>query len=174
MGLPQHSSQSNPYGRTLAVFDGRADSVKGHDTIAAVNGTCSCKRCRGLAAFKRGEVAVLVASRTIGEGVDGLPQVGNRVIVNSPPWHDGAWEQLVGRWFRSGQTENVEVVVPITWMASPSGRVSLDLLRLSRINDRGNIADAVVDGALPTHVGGLAELVAAAKAELEKLAACSG
>ena len=161
-------------GFTVAVFDGRADSVKGHDTIAAVNGTCSCKRCRGLAAFKRGEVAVLVASRTIGEGVDGLQQVGNRVIVNSPPWHDGAWEQLVGRWFRSGQTENVEVVVPITWMASPSGRVSLDMLRLSRINDRGNIADAVVDGALPTHVGGLAELVAAAKAELEKLAACSG
>ena len=64
--------------------------------------------------------------------------------------------------------------MPITWMASPSGRVSLDMLRLSRINDRGNIADAVVDGALPTHVGGLAELVAAAKAELEKLAACSG
>lgn len=161
-------------GFSVAVFDGRADSVKGHDTIAAVNGTCSCKRCRGLAAFKRGEVAVLVASRTIGEGVDGLQQVGNRVIVNSPPWHDGAWEQLVGRWFRSGQTRNVEVVVPITWMASPSGRVSLDMLRLSRINDRGNIADAVVDGALPTHVGGLAELVAAAKAELEKLAACSG
>ena len=161
-------------GFTVAVFDGRADSVKGHDTIAAVNGTCSCKRCRGLAAFKRGEVAVLVASRTIGEGVDGLQQVGNRVIVNSPPWHDGAWEQLVGRWFRSGQTRNVEVVVPITWMASPSGRVSLDMLRLSRINDRGNIADAVVDGALPTHVGGLAELVTAAKAELEKLAACSG
>jgi len=156
-------------GFTVAVFDGRADSVKGHDTIAAVNGTCSCKRCRGLAAFKRGEVAVLVASRTIGEGVDGLQQVGNRVIVNSPPWHDGAWEQLVGRWFRSGQTRNVEVVVPITWMASPSGRVSLDMLRLSRINDRGNIADAVVDGALPTHVGGLGELVAAAKAELEKL-----
>jgi hypothetical protein len=45
------------------------------------------------------------------------------------------------------------------------------MLRLSRINDRGNIADAVVDGALPTHVGGLSELVAAAKAELEKLAA---
>jgi hypothetical protein len=156
-------------GFTVAVFDGRADSVRGHDTIAAVNGMCSCKRCRGLAAFKRGEVAVLVASRTIGEGVDGLQQVGNRVIVNSPPWHDGAWEQLVGRWFRSGQTRNVEVVVPITWMASPSGRVSLDMLRLSRINDRGNIADAVVDGALPTHVGGLGELVAAAKAELEKL-----
>lgn len=54
-------------------------------------------------------------------------------------------------------------------MASPSGRVSLDMLRLSRINDRGNIADAVVDGALPNHVGGLDELVAAAKAELEKL-----
>jgi len=94
---------------------------------------------------------------------------GNRVIVNSPPWHDGAWEQLVGRWFRSGQSKNVEVIVPITWMSSPSGRVSLDMLRLSRINDRGNIADAVVDGALPTHVGGLGELVAAAKAELEKL-----
>ncbi len=156
-------------GFTVAVFDGRADSVKGHDTIAAVNGLCSCKRCRGLAAFKRGDVAVLVASRTIGEGVDGLQQVGNRVIVNAPPWHDGAWEQLVGRWFRSGQTKNVEVIVPITWMASPSGRVSLDMLRLSRINDRGNIADAVVDGALPTHVGGLGELVAAAKAELEKL-----
>lgn len=156
-------------GFTVAVFDGRADSVKGHDTIAAVNGTCTCKRCRGLAAFKRGDVAVLVASRTIGEGVDGLQQVGNRVIVNAPPWHDGAWEQLVGRWFRSGQTKNVEVIVPITWMASPSGRVSLDMLRLSRINDRGNIADAVVDGALPTHVGGLGELVAAAKAELEKL-----
>lgn len=157
-------------GFSVAVFDGRADSVKGHDTLAAVNETCSCKRCRGLIAFKRGEVAVLVASRTIGEGVDGLQQVGNRVIVNAPPWHDGAWEQLVGRWFRSGQTRDVEVVVPITWMASPSGRVSLDMLRLSRINDRGNIADAVVDGALPTHVGGLGELVAAAKAELEKLA----
>ena len=161
-------------GFSTAICDGRPSSVRGHSPERAAEGRCDCPRCKGLAGFRRGRIDVLVASRTIGEGVDGLQHAGNRVVINAPPWHDAAWDQLIGRWYRAGQKKNVEVVVPITWMhpqdKKQEGRISLDVLRLGRIYDRGTISDAVLDGCLPTHVGGAAEIVRQAKIELEKLA----
>jgi superfamily II DNA/RNA helicase len=52
---------------------------------------------RGLEPFKQGELDVLVASVTIGTGVDGLQHVCDRLIILSLPWTGAEYEQLVGR-----------------------------------------------------------------------------
>ena len=113
---------------------------------------------------------MLVASRILGEGVDGLQGVASRLIVSSPPWTDGSWDQLVGRLYRAGQSRTVEVIVPVLWFRTAhGGDTSLDMLRLARIAERGSIADAVLDGQFPTHSGGSQELIRRAKEELAKL-----
>jgi superfamily II DNA or RNA helicase len=101
--------------------------------------------------YKAGKIDVLVASRTIGEGVDGLQLFGNRVIINAPPWHNSAWQQLLGRWHRKGQTRDVEVIVPIVILTTEGGHeISLDLDRLGRVNRTATLADCVLDGVIPT------------------------
>lgn len=134
-------------GFSTAIFDGRAESVQGHDP-RDIN--CGCARCDGMRKFRTGKVDVLIASRTIGEGVDGLQSLGNRVIISSAPWHDAAWQQLLGRWYRSGQTQDVEVVVPIVVLQTNKHEISLDLLRLSRLSRSATLADCVLDGVIPT------------------------
>lgn len=134
-------------GFSTAIFDGRAESVQGHDPR---NANCGCTRCDGMRKFRAGKVDVLIASRTIGEGVDGLQSLGNRVIISSAPWHDAAWQQLLGRWYRSGQTQDVEVVVPIVVLQTNKHEISLDLLRLSRLSRSATLADCVLDGVIPT------------------------
>lgn len=110
-----------------------------------------------------------MASRTIGEGVDGLQDVGSRVVINSLPWHKAAWEQLLGRWHRQGQRRDVEVVVPVTWYETKDGPSSLDLMRLHKIAVRGTYGDAILDGVLPRQVVDGADLIQQARRELEKL-----
>jgi hypothetical protein len=136
-------------GFSTAIYDGRSESVKGHDVRKGE--TCPCPRCDGMRKYKAGAVDVLIASRTLGEGVEGLQLFGNRVIINAPPWHNSAWQQLLGRWHRKGQTRDVEVIVPIVILTTEGGHeISLDLDRLGRVNRTATLADCVLDGVIPT------------------------
>ncbi len=161
-------------GLSVAVYDGRASSKKpsrlGKANLARLGFTATQQptvRDVALARYLRKEVDVLVCSSTLGEGVNGLHKVGSRVVVLSPPWTDGAYEQLVGRWLRKGQSQDVEVVMTLAWWRGDDGqRHSLDVDRLATIKHRGALADAVLDGALPDRIYSPPKLREAARMHL--------
>ena len=64
-------------------------------------------------AFLKGQIDILVGSRPIGTGVDGLQKVCKRLIILSLPWTDSEFTQLKGRIYRQGSKFNdVEIIIP--------------------------------------------------------------
>src|SRR4249920_2503594 len=57
----------------------------------------------GLKRFLDKKVKVLIASRPISTGIDGLQHICNRLIINSLPWTNAQYQQLLGRLVRKGQ-----------------------------------------------------------------------
>jgi hypothetical protein len=53
--------------------------------------------------FLNKSVQVLIASRPISVGVDGLQHICNRLIINTLPWTNAQYQQLLGRLVRKGQ-----------------------------------------------------------------------
>ncbi len=100
--------------------------------------------------FTKGKVDVLLASRCISTGVDGLQNVCSRVIISSLPWTGAEFEQLICRVYRQGQPkEQVEIIVPLTFVESKGERRSWCQMRYDRIKYKKTIADAAVDGIIP-------------------------
>lgn len=97
--------------------------------------------------FIRGMRDVLIASRPIAVGVNGLQWRTNRLIINTLPWTNANYQQLIGRLIRYGQKEE-KVHVYIV-------RVSLDGWRYDeqfkwrRILVKKTIAECAVDGIIP-------------------------
>jgi superfamily II DNA/RNA helicase len=58
------------------------------------------RREDGLSDFVAGKVDVLVASEKIAQGVDGLQERCNRLVIACPPWTGAGYEQVVGRVYR--------------------------------------------------------------------------
>ena len=104
----------------------------------------------GIDPFCEGEFNVLIGSRAVGTGVDGLQHRANRLIIASAPWTAAAYEQLIGRLVRLGQQRPVDVIFPITFANVDSEEWSWCQSRLNRINYKKSIADAAVDGVVPT------------------------
>jgi superfamily II DNA or RNA helicase len=100
----------------------------------------------GLARFLSKNVQVLIASRAISVGVDGLQHICNRLIINTLPWTNAQYQQLVGRLVRKGQIRDVVNVYIIK--ASVSG-YPYDRLKWNRIQFKRTLADCAVDGRLP-------------------------
>ena len=104
----------------------------------------------GLSRFLSGSVDVLIASSTIGTGVDGLQHVCRRLMINALPWTAAEYEQLVGRLIRLGGTaERVEVIQPVTRWPNGDEEWSWCRSRLDRIRWKRSLADAAVDGVVP-------------------------
>lgn len=104
----------------------------------------------GLQAFKDGAIDVLIGSSSVGTGVDGLQHVCDRLVINSLPWTNAEYEQLIGRIWRQGQASStVEVVLPLTYADIRGDRWSYCRSKLQRIRYKKSIADAAVDGAVP-------------------------
>ena len=160
-------SGPRPRGRRwrVGVVDG---SVPRKNEGRRCAGRCREHRECIIEAYKRKDLDILVCSSVLGEGVDGLQEVGSRLIINTPPWTDGAYDQLIGRWVRMGQKNQVEVVIPITYFEHNGSRYSFDVIRLSRIGHRGDIADAALDGSIPVSVNSAKELRAEAERLLKK------
>ena len=53
--------------------------------------------------FQEKKAQVLIASRPLSIGIDGLQNVCNRLIINSLPWTNARYQQLIGRLIRTGQ-----------------------------------------------------------------------
>jgi superfamily II DNA or RNA helicase len=100
----------------------------------------------GLSRFLNKKIQVLIASRPISVGVDGLQHICNRLIINTLPWTNAQYQQLLGRLVRKGQIRDVVNVYVVK--ASISG-YPYDQLKWNRIQFKRTLADCAVDGRLP-------------------------
>jgi len=100
----------------------------------------------GFKRFLDKKVKVLIASRPISVGVDGLQHICNRLIINTLPWTNAQYQQLLGRLVRKGQIRDVVHVYIVK--ASVSG-YPYDQLKWNRIQFKRTLADCAVDGRLP-------------------------
>jgi Hypothetical methyltransferase len=89
---------------------------------------------------------VLIASRPISTGVDGLQHICNRLIINTLPWTNAQYQQLLGRLVRKGQIRDVVHVYIVK--ANVNG-YPYDQLKWNRIQFKRTLADCAVDGRLP-------------------------
>jgi superfamily II DNA or RNA helicase len=100
----------------------------------------------GLSRFLNKKIQVLIASRPISVGVDGLQHICNRLIINTLPWTNAQYQQLLGRLVRKGQIRDVVNLYVVK--ASISG-YPYDQLKWNRIQFKRTLADCAVDGRLP-------------------------
>ena len=100
----------------------------------------------GIKRFLDRKVKVLIASRPISVGVDGLQHICNRLIINTLPWTNAQYQQLLGRIVRKGQIRDVVHVYIVK--ADISG-YPYDKLKWNRIEFKRTLADCAVDGRLP-------------------------
>jgi len=99
----------------------------------------------GLEPFKKKEIQVLIASRPISTGVDGLQRICNNLIFNTLPWTNAQYIQLIGRIVRTGQDKEVS----IHHVLAGIGGYLYDHLKMNRIKFKKTLADCAVDGVLP-------------------------
>lgn len=102
--------------------------------------------------FKNGDIDILIGSRPIGTGVDGLQSVCNRMILMTLPWTDAEYIQLLGRIYRQGSSfDNVDVIIPQVKIKLDNGDIwSWDIQRLNLIKTKRTLADCAVDGIIPS------------------------
>jgi hypothetical protein len=111
-------------------------------------------REENLSKFLNGEIEILIGSRPIGTGVDGLQSVCDRMILLTLPWTDSEYTQLKGRIYRQGSTfSDVEIIIPQIRIATGEDEIwSWDVQRLNLIRNKKTLADAAVDGIIPSRV----------------------
>jgi Hypothetical methyltransferase/Helicase conserved C-terminal domain len=100
----------------------------------------------GLTKFLGKKVQVLIASRPLSVGVDGLQHICNRLIINTLPWTNAQYQQLLGRLVRKGQIRDV---VHVFLIKASIGGYEYDELKWKRIQFKRTLADCAVDGVLP-------------------------
>lgn len=123
--------------------------------------------------FQNGEIKVLVGSKPIATGVDGMQRVSTHMTVASMAWTAADDDQLVGRLYRTGQTENVRVNYLMTEVNLGKGATwSYDKGRKNRIEFRRSLADAAVDGKMPDGLlGDQTSQVSRAVTDMQKMVA---
>jgi len=90
---------------------------------------------------------VLIASKPIAVGVDGLQDVCNRLIINTLPWTNANYHQLLGRFVRPGQPkDSVDIYIIMT---SLSGLRYDEQVKWERILNKRTLAECAVDGKIP-------------------------
>ena len=101
--------------------------------------------------FLQGKIDILVGSRPIATGVDGLQKVCDRLIVLSLPWTDSEYTQLKGRIYRQGSHfGEVEIIIPQIIIPLEDREWSWDMQRMNLIRNKKTLADAAVDGVIPS------------------------
>ena len=102
--------------------------------------------------FINGEVDILISTGPITTGVDGLQKVSNKIIIISLPWTDAIYTQLKGRLQRTGSNFNhVDIIIPQVYINYEGEEWSWDLQRINVIRNKRTIADAAVDGVIPSN-----------------------
>ena len=100
--------------------------------------------------FINSRAQVLIASSPLAIGVDGLQTVCNRLIINSLPWTNARYQQLVGRLVRYGQKmKSVSTIIIRASIKYGDKKWEYDARRWNRIENKRTLADCAVDGILP-------------------------
>ena len=104
--------------------------------------------------FISGNIDILIGSKPIGTGVDGLQDVCNKMIIITLPYTDSEYSQLKGRIYRQGSKfKDVEIVIPQIKIDLGNGEFwSWDVQRLNLIRNKKTLADCAVDGKIPSKV----------------------
>jgi superfamily II DNA or RNA helicase/protein-arginine kinase activator protein McsA len=101
--------------------------------------------------FLSGKIDILIGSRPIGTGVDGLQEKCNRMIILSLPWTDSEYTQLKGRIYRQGSKfGEVEILIPQVYIQLEEKEWSWDRQRINLIRNKKTLADAAIDGVVPS------------------------
>jgi hypothetical protein len=124
----------------------------GYSYALYIGGQSTEEREESKKSFAKGDKDILIASRIIGTGVDGLQKVSNRMIILTLPWTDSEYTQLKGRIYRQGSKfGDVDIVIPqVSVTLDNNLRWSWDKQRLQLIRDKRTLADAAVDGIIPS------------------------
>ncbi len=99
--------------------------------------------------FQEKKAQVLIASRPLSIGIDGLQNVCNKLIINSLPWTNARYQQLIGRLIRTGQNYKVNVIIMLASLKMGNKRYEYDRKKWNRIEYKRTLADCAVDGRLP-------------------------
>ena len=105
-----------------------------------------------LSDFINGKLDVLVSSKPIGTGVDGLQKISDRLIILSLPWTDAELVQLVGRINRKGtnfEDSGVDVIIPLVSINGSKKSYRWDYKKYNTITYKKTVANAVVHGIIP-------------------------
>jgi superfamily II DNA or RNA helicase len=98
--------------------------------------------------FVRGDIDVLIGSSAMAVGVDGLQERCNRIIFLSLPWTYAAYEQVIGRVYRTGSRfESVEVIIP--QVLTTSHKNTYDTFRWGLLKDKRTLAECATEGTIP-------------------------
>jgi len=100
----------------------------------------------GLQRFLDKKFQVLIASRPISTGIDGLQSVCSNLIFNTLPWTHALYQQIVGRVVRTGQGKKI---VKVHHIKASIGGFPYDEMKLNRLKYKRTLSDCAVDGLLP-------------------------
>lgn len=104
----------------------------------------------GLEPFKAGNVEVLIGSKPVGTGIDGLQTVCDRLVMLSLPWTSAEYEQIIGRIRRQGSAfGSVSEIVPQVVLDLEGDQWSWDKGRMATIQFKRTLSDCAVDGNIP-------------------------
>jgi hypothetical protein len=104
----------------------------------------------GLEDFIAGRVDVLIGSKPVGTGLDGLQTRCNQIVMLSLPWTSAEYEQIVGRVRRQGSAfGSVRVVVPQVNLDHDGDVWSWDGRRMDTIRFKRTLSDCALDGNIP-------------------------
>jgi hypothetical protein len=111
------------------------------------------------AAWKNGELDVMIISLRSGAGLDGLQKAGSVVVFGEIDWSPAVHEQCIGRLWRDGMTR--PVIAYYLLSASGSDPVIADTLGVKRGQSDGirNRTEPITEQADPLHIRRLAEKV---------------
>jgi superfamily II DNA or RNA helicase len=104
----------------------------------------------GLEDFLAGRVDVLIGSKPVGTGLDGLQTRCNQIVMLSLPWTSAEYEQIIGRVRRQGSAfGSVRVVVPQVNLEHEGDVWSWDGRRMDTIRFKRTLSDCALDGTIP-------------------------
>jgi superfamily II DNA or RNA helicase len=131
-----------------------------YDFVTNLGFTCVCytgdegdDRKENLDKFLKGKVDILIGSKPITTGVDGLQNVCNTLIVITQPWTSSDETQLHGRFYRQGSAfDKVTVLIPQVKIDIDDKTWSWDKQRTNLIENKKTLADLAVDGKIPSRI----------------------
>ena len=145
----------------ISYVDGIEDYIynyltdKGFKTAVFTGSSSKLNREDALNDFISGDCDVILASRPIAWGVDGLQKVSDRIIIMSLPHTNADLEQLIGRISRKGSNfkdQGIDVIIPLVSISNGIDAFRWDHRRYNSTTYKKTIANAAVDGIIPDKI----------------------